>query len=368
MMKKVVIIGAGQTGRGFIAPILDKNDFEITFLDKNEQTVQQLNTEKEYRVEYFGGTRQTEVMTGFQAFSTESKEALSALAASDLVAVSVLANNIPSLIPLFQEAAGLREKKMIIICCENGVNVKKPLVEARIDAVISEGIIFCTTLQPDKEKLDLLTQDYPEIPVDGQVEGLNASDFKIAGMPLEMKFPELIQRKIYTYNFISAIVSYFGSYLGYKVYGEAANDPVIASFTAQIVPTITEIVAKEFDVAPQEQLTFTQNAVTKFQNKAIYDTIYRNAREAARKLSSHERLVVPLKLALKYQTPTVQIELVLAAAVYYGYVYEQLVPEEFFAGLREEIGDERVISRLKVMFNSFHEKQALSVIIDTFEK
>ncbi|MDR2976217.1 MAG: hypothetical protein LBV19_02745 [Streptococcaceae bacterium] len=364
-MKKAVIIGAGQTGRGFIAQILDDNDYEITFLDKNRKLIEKLNTENEYKIEYFGDARPARIMSEFQAFSIGSDEAILALEAADLVFVSVLANNIPDLIPLFQEAVRLRgENKLTIICCENGVNVKRPLVEARLDAVISEGIIFCTTLQPDKDKLDLLSQDYPELPVDGQVDGIFLD---IKGMPIEMKFPELIQRKIYTYNFISAIVSYFGSYEGYEAYGEAANDPTVARFIERVVPIITEIVSKEFEVDYQEQLTFTRNAVEKFQNKDIYDTICRNAREAERKLSSHERLIVPLKLALKYHAPSRQIELVVASAIYYGFEYEALQVEDYFDFLKSELNDEQLIFRLRKMFEALCQKRKLSEIIDSFE-
>ena len=41
-MKKAVIIGAGQTGRGFIAPIVRENGYAITFLDKDRALVDQL--------------------------------------------------------------------------------------------------------------------------------------------------------------------------------------------------------------------------------------------------------------------------------------------------------------------------------------
>lgn len=363
-MKKVVIIGAGQTGRGFIAPILAENGYNITFLDKDEQLVQQLQVEKKYKIEYFGNSRSARIITDFQAFSTHSKEACSALLESSLVIISILANNISSLIPLFQEVTKIREKKLTIICCENGINVKRPLVDSKIDAVISEGIIFCTSLRPDKEKLDLLSQDYPELPIDGQVEGL---ELAIKGMPLEMSFPELIQRKIYTYNFISAIVAYLGSYKGYEVYGEAANDSTIAQFIKKIQPELSQIVAKEYHVNDEEQLIFTQNAVKKFQNKEIYDTIYRNAREAERKLSNKERLLVPLKLAQKYKIPTGQFELVVASAIYYAFAFEQLSVENYFDFLQNELGDEAMISRIKRLFNAFCQKEELSKIIKSVE-
>ena len=41
---KIVIIGAGKTGRGFIARLLNGN--EIIFIDKNRALVDALNSEK----------------------------------------------------------------------------------------------------------------------------------------------------------------------------------------------------------------------------------------------------------------------------------------------------------------------------------
>ena len=46
-MKKAVIIGAGQTGRGFIAPIVRENGYAITFLDKDRALVEQLRKSPE---------------------------------------------------------------------------------------------------------------------------------------------------------------------------------------------------------------------------------------------------------------------------------------------------------------------------------
>ena len=45
-VKKAVIIGAGQTGRGFVAPILNENNYSITFLDENISLINKLKNEK----------------------------------------------------------------------------------------------------------------------------------------------------------------------------------------------------------------------------------------------------------------------------------------------------------------------------------
>ena len=63
-MKKAVIIGAGQTGRGFIAPIVQENGYAITFLDKDHALVEQLRKKNiPYPILEESGNRSTSVVT-----------------------------------------------------------------------------------------------------------------------------------------------------------------------------------------------------------------------------------------------------------------------------------------------------------------
>lgn len=356
-MKKAVIIGAGQTGRGFIAPILQENGYELVFLDKDQELAEQLKREGRYEVRYFGNQKEARTVSGFRVFSMEEPEAVWETAEADVVFVSVFASHIPELTEHFKAAAAKRrEGRLTILCCENGVDVKRPLVESGLEAVISEGIIFCTTLRPRPDSLDLISQDYPELPVDGSVEGLN---IHIEGIPLEMNFPALIQRKIYTYNFISAIVAYLGSYKGYEVYGDAANDEEIARVIADTVPVISRVIGRKYQVPYEVQEEFTNRAVSKFRNREIYDTIYRNARQAERKLGREERLLTPLRLAWEYREDTRNMELVTAAAVFYGIHCEGMKAEAVLAEIKELL-DERTARRIAGILEGLEGGQSLS--------
>ena len=42
-MKKAVHFGAGNIGRGFIAPVLQENEYEVIFVDINNELIQQIN-------------------------------------------------------------------------------------------------------------------------------------------------------------------------------------------------------------------------------------------------------------------------------------------------------------------------------------
>ena len=324
-MKEAVLIGAGQTGRGFIAPILQTNAYHITFIDKNKELIDRLNAEKSYTVHYFGDGKEPVTITGYDAYTTVDEEVIEKLAHSDLITTSVFAGNIKELVGLLSAAAELcGEKQLRIVCCENGVHVKQPLVDANISDSISEGVIFCTTLQPKEKSLALISEDVAELPVDGSVKGMIPD---IAGMPLEADFPSLIQRKIYTYNFMSAIVAYLGDYLQYEVYGEAANDPQIMELMDRAVPVVSTIIAREYAVEQDVQLAFTMRAVHKFRNREIYDTVYRNARQAQRKLNKEVRLYEPLRLAEKYGQKCGYILLAAAAAMRYAVVKENSNPD-----------------------------------------
>lgn len=319
-MKKAVIIGAGQTGRGFVAPILKEEGYSITFLDNNQNLIEQLELEQKYQVRYFENEKESEIIEEFSAYLIDSEKAMQSIVNSDLVITSVFAGHIVELIPYLKIAGARRHKPLMIICCENGVNVKKPLIDAKINAVVSEGIIFCTTLKPYKDSLDLISEFTDNIPIDGSVKGL---DLNIERMPLNKNFTSLIQRKIYTYNFMSAVIAYLGWYKNYEVYSEAANDSEISEIIENVKPAISSAIAKEYKISFDEQLAFTQRAINKFKNKEIFDTIYRNARQAKRKLGENERLLSPLRLAQKYNEETIYFDLIIAVAIKYAIVEEE---------------------------------------------
>lgn len=361
-MKNIVILGAGQTGRGFIAPIMKENGYSLTFIDKDRDLIYQLKKEKAYQITYFGNVKKPCTIETYDAWCSCDEQAIHAIAEADILTTSVFASHITELIPLLQKGIACRTKpeKLIIVCCENGVHVKQPLIEASLDAILSEGIIFCTTRKPDSASLDLLCEDYPDLPVDGSVEGMN---WNVHHMPLEHKFSTLIQRKIYTYNFISAVVAYLGSYCGYDEYAQAALDKDIANVISKVTPIISRIIAKRYDVTYEEQLAFTKRAVHKFQNKDITDTILRNAQQASRKLTENERLLTPLRFALEYKECTAYFELIIAAAIYYGCSKEELSIKDTLQTIQNIFHDANLCERIENILVLFQEQKKLSDIL-----
>lgn len=360
---KFVIIGAGQTGRGFIAPFISNAGHEITFIDKDENLISELQKEKQYTVNYFEEGVNPLQISGFNAINWEDAEVDNYLQEADVIITSVFAGNIESLVPKLKEPLSEKSSKAVIICIENGVNVKKPLIDAQVNANISEGVIYCTSIA-DKNSLTVTSEFGLELPIDGSIEGV---DFDIEGMVRVFDFPKVIQRKIYTYNFMSAIIAYLGSYEGSSNYATAANSETIEYTIEKIRPTLNQFISEKygFDLKQQEQ--FTQKAIDKFQNYNIPDSIVRNTQQAKRKLGKNERLMVPLGLAQEYGLETRYIDLIISAAMFYAIKYEEEKTENIMEFVRESVNSPKDMMIIKSIFSKMIENKPLVSILRDLE-
>lgn len=359
-MKKAVVIGAGQTGRGFITPILQKNEYRVTFIDKNETLIKKLNDEKKYRIRFFGNQFNDIIIDEFNAFLNTQTEALNALVEADIIVTSVFAQNLKDLLPLLKKVEENRTLPMQIICAENGVNIKKVLVGGLSRAIITEGVIFCTTVQPSIEDLDLECEPVFSMPIDGSVKNLN---IHIEGMPCDMNFKNLIQRKIYTYNFMSAVVSYLGWYKKYEFCAESAIDKEINYIIYKLVGPLSEVIAKKFDITYEEQVSFTQRAIDKFSNPFIVDSLYRNIRQVSRKLGINERLLSPLSFMIEYGADYSLIKLVIASAIYYGLENEELNDSVVYSNISSIGASDKDILDIRKYVNYFKDNISLGDLL-----
>jgi mannitol-1-phosphate 5-dehydrogenase len=77
-MKKAIIYGAGNIGRGFIGQLLSQSGYEVVFLDINTTIIDRLNQDRRYPVRILGdGTEQevyVENVRGVNAIDIELAE------------------------------------------------------------------------------------------------------------------------------------------------------------------------------------------------------------------------------------------------------------------------------------------------------
>ena len=90
-MKLAVHFGAGNIGRGFIAPTLQANNYEVIFVDVNTDLIEQINSEGQYSIKSLSldGIRHEEIKD-IKAVNLNDREQLkNNLLSADLITTSV---------------------------------------------------------------------------------------------------------------------------------------------------------------------------------------------------------------------------------------------------------------------------------------
>lgn len=302
---KITIIGAGKTGRGFLARLLRNND--ITFIDTNKTLIENLNKDKSFTISFFGNAAPDVVISNYKAYTWKEIDKIDA----DLILVSVGGNNLMSVGEKLRERIHSGQK---IIVCENASKPAEKLANAiGIEGVcVAESTVFCTTTE--RGELGINSEEYPYLQYDKDALG---GDLKIDGLKAESNFKNFLTRKLYTYNSASCIIAYLGSLKGYIVYSDAANDKDILAMLDKNYAIINECMCKEYGYDIKDQNEFAMLSRKKFTDKTIQDSIARNAREPQRKITRNERVVGALLLERKYgYTGEILIKTVAAMLLY----------------------------------------------------
>lgn len=314
-MSKIVVVGAGKTGRGFIARLLQEAQEEIIFIDKNEELVKQLNEQKSFKISFFGNVRNPYIVENYQAYTWEDANLEDAnLEDANLIFVSVGGQNLKD---VGVELAKLLDdtKHYYIITGENASHPSKTLREAigKDNISVSEGTVFCTTIEDGG--LDINSENYPYMQCDADLlEGFvpAAKTIKPIG-----EFSNFLTRKLYTYNAASCVIAYLGWTKGYTNYADAANDEEILKLLDENYAVTNEVLCKEFGYEEADQREFAALSKAKFCDRTIVDTVSRNARDPQRKLGANERIIGPIKLLHKYGKDASVLEKTAAAAILY---------------------------------------------------
>lgn len=337
MRYKIAVIGAGCTGRGFAARFFSGED-TIVFIDKNETLADNLNQAGSYHIQF--ADREDMIISNFRAY-TPGPEGMADAADADYFFTAVSARCLDEAAAFLQKIALLRAERglgpMDVVLCENGLNLAERVREAMSQGTcprdsepvpvtlrVSEAAVFCTTVRKPGSDLDILSESYYSLPYESKNSGITID---VPGLVPEADMAGLMRRKIFTYNLLSACIAYQGYEKGYTDYAEAANDPEISGFCDRVSELIAPAYVKEFGISEDEQRRFSGQALSKFRNRLITDTIEKNARDAARKLQPSERIIGPMLLLKKYGTDTGLLAHVAALALDYGEREERLLRE-----------------------------------------
>ena len=350
-MNKVVIVGAGKTGRGFIGRLAAEAGCEILFVDANEALVNKLNQAGSFEVAFFGETRESVVVSAYKAAGWAQAD----FSDAELIFVSVGGQNLEAVGNMLKEKLP-EGKHYYIITCENASSPADKLTKiiGREDVTVSEATVFCTTV--DQGEVGIASEDYPYLQCDR--DRLNGYVPCIPAVKPVGEFGNFLTRKLFTYNAASCVIAYLGAVKGYTVYSDAANDPEILALLDQNYEASNRAMCMEFGYTPEDQAEFALLSRKKFTSTAIRDSVERNARDVARKMAPGERIIGILNLVLKHGQDASVLEQTAAAALLYTadakwnkqkeeMGYEGILKE--FCGLTDEVLVGRILAYAKQM-------------------
>lgn len=375
---RIVINGAGATGRGQIGQVAHSGGWDVTFIERRRDLVDVLRGAGRYAVG-LAGEQVTDIeVSGFRVLHTdELSECAEAIAEADIVATAVIPTNLPSTAPTL--AAGIAERQrrretrpLNVIACENMEHSSTTLRALLKDAApsldwawVSEHVGFpdamvARAVPVPEDPLYLLAEAAQEWSVD--LRGIREPMPRMEGMTLSHDQDAALERKLYIKNTGHFAFGVLGHLAGYTLMDEAARDPHIFEQVDSATRESAAAVAAEHGFDAEETEDYRAGFMEGMKSPFLPDEIIRVVREPIRKLSRNERLVGPALLSLAHGGHPSAIAAVIAASLrmnvpgdHQSVELQRMVAEDGVAGVMYSVGGIEPSHPLSQMVAAAHE-------------
>ena len=339
-MKKFVMYGAGNVGRGFIGATFAKAGYEVQFVDVNMTVIDELNRDHRYPVEIVSSEGSTDDwITNVSGVDGRDAEAVAnAIAAADVMATAVGVNVMPHIVGLIVKGILRRfeqgnTRPFNIIICENLLDAdkvmhslifeklddgQKKLFDERVglvEASIGRMVPVMTDAMRKGDLLRVCVEKYCQLPIDRAAWKGELPD--IENLYPYTPFSLFIRRKLFIHNMGHATCAYLGGLLGLQYIWQAAEDPCVRLIVERAMRESARALAREFDYPLEAMLEHIDDLVLRFGNRALGDTVARVGRDTGRKLGASDRFAGALKLCEEKGVPTMYICVGAAAAMFF---------------------------------------------------
>lgn len=308
---KIVLIGAGSTGRGHLAALLFEQGIkDITFVDKNRELISTLKKSGGYTVRLLGDNEKTLNIRCYRYLHTsETDEINKAITEADMILTAVLGENLSDAAETVREGLEARKAANItktcnVICCENldrASSVLKKFIYEKIspdmkeyldkyvgfpDAMISRVVPLAT-----EHPTEIVAENYNEWVIDkpnfkGEEPGWPFFD-------VADDMAAKLERKLWIHNGGHATVAYLAFLRGHKYIHEAVADPVVADFAMKVLDELGDIIIHKYGYGVEEIRAYEINLCKRGAIAEMKDEIARVVRNPIRKLGIADRLVAP---------------------------------------------------------------------------
>lgn len=369
-MKKALMYGAGNIGRGFIGQLFSESGYEVVFVDVNMEIINRMNNDHQYPVRILTGKEIKEVIVknvrGVNGM--ESGNVADEIAEADVMATAVGVNILPRIVKPVAEGLKRRwakgnMKPLNIIICENLLDanlilaglLKQELDEEQkklfdkqvglVEASIGRMVPVMTPEMQEGNVLRVCVEAFGELPVDK--DGFKGDIPEIKNMLPFSPFGYYIQRKLFIHNMGHALTAYLGRLKGYEYIWQAVKDPYIKLAALRAMQDSALALSKEHGVKLESILEHVDDLLYRFGNKQLGDTVNRVGNDTRRKLSASDRMIGAANLCVSHGINPVNICLGIAAAMKFD---KASAPNAVYDIIAEK-GPEGVLSEISGISN-----------------
>lgn len=338
MADKIVVFGAGATGRGHVGLLAWQAGYDVVFVDRKRELVAELQNNAGYRVRLLGTAGCEEVrVVGYRVYDAAERVAVAdEIRDATLVLTAVFDQNLPDVartlaLGLAACAQSGRTRPLNCIACENmmdsssqlGRHVRALLGRDKLAwcdqfAGFPDCMISRVVPRPEPDPLVLVAEDYNEWTV--------RTESFVGPKPADLTALELVdnqsarlERKLFIHNGGHAACGYFGFLRGHTYIHEAVADPVVAERVLGTLDELGAVVQQKWGFASDSIDAYKQDLCRRGAIAEMRDEILRVVRDPIRKLSARERLVAPANLAVQYGLSRTRIVQAIVAALRYSH-------------------------------------------------
>ncbi|HHU49910.1 MAG: mannitol dehydrogenase [Caldicoprobacterales bacterium] len=319
-MKKAVMYGAGNIGRGFIGKVFSESGYRVCFLDIDKALIDVFNKHHEYDVKIVADDfERLDKVKNVYAVDANTEEAIKEIADCDIMATAVGVNVLPYIIDNIANGIKMRmtrgNQPLNIILAENLLDADKRMKEMIYEKLNKEeqewadknlGLVAAsigrmvpplTEEERKKSPSFIAVEPYSELPVDSA--GFKGPIPELAGLKPFTPFDFYTKRKLFMHNMGHAICAYLGWQKQYEYISEAVRDRSIYDKTKSAMELVVNALSREYPQIPLHELEANKEDLLKrFHNRALKDTIVRVAKDPLRKLKPNDRLVGAAKYCM----------------------------------------------------------------------
>ncbi len=318
--KKVVQLGAGNIGRGFLGQLYWQSGYEIVFVDVNRALVEAINARGGYEIHVVGPRPAVFAIRRARALDAADVESVAReIAQVGVMGVSVGQAGLPDAARLI--AAGIRKRilegqnlPLNIIICENLLDAAaaiRSLIETHlspeeasylaarvglVESVVSRMVPVITQEKRRADPLFVAVEEYSILPVDrtafvGEVP-------PIKGLEPKSNFTAYEELKLFTHNCGHALCAYFGYEKGLTYIWESVGNAEVCDLVSRALWEVGRALIRKHAFTEEEHRAHIEDLLARFANRPLGDTVARVGRDPIRKLGPRDRLVGAAHLAL----------------------------------------------------------------------